>query len=66
MCLDAAEGIKFKYGKEYGFYKSNARATTHLDKLAPNELCGFLTNSVDIERDLSKFSHLSEVAEVSN
>lgn len=64
MCLDAAEGIKLKCGREYGFYKSNARAT-HLDKLAPNELYGFLTNSLDIERNLSKFSHLSEVAEVS-
>ena len=33
MCLDAAEGIKLKCGREYGFYKGNARAT-HLDKVA--------------------------------
>ena len=45
MCLDAAEGIKLKCGREYGFYKGNARAN-HLDKLAP-KLYRFLTNSLD-------------------
>ena len=44
MCIDAAEGIKLQCGREYGFSKSDARAT-QLDKLAPNELSGLPTNN---------------------
>ena len=38
--------------REYGFSKSDARAT-ELDKLVPNELSGLPTNNLDTERDLS-------------
>ena len=60
MCIDAAEGIKLQCGRENGFSKSDARST-QIDKIAPNELSGLLTNNLDTERDLSKISRLYEV-----
>ena len=65
MCIDAADGIKLQCGREYGFSGSDVRAT-QLDKLPPTELSGLLTNNLDTERDLSKFSRLSEVAKFRN
>ena len=61
MCIDAADGIRPQCGNAYGFSKSDARATQP-DKLAPNQLSGLPTNNLDTERDLSKFSRLSEVS----
>ena len=65
MCVDAAEGIKLQCGREYGFSEIKPRAT-QLDKLTPAELLGLPTNNLDTERDLSKFSRLSEVAKFRN
>ena len=61
MCTDAAEEIKLQCGREYGFSDSEPSRATHLDKPSANELTGLPTNNLDIERDFSKFSRLSEV-----
>ena len=61
MYIDAAEVIKLQCEREYGFSKSDARAT-QIDQFTPNELSGLPTNNLDTERDLSTFSFLSEVA----
>ena len=56
---------KLQCGREYGFSESDARVT-QLHKLTPTELYGLPTNNLDTERDLSKFSRLSEVAKFLN
>ena len=61
MCTDAAEEIKLQCGREYGFSDSEPSRATQLDKPSANELTGLPTNNLDIERDFSKFSRLSEV-----
>ena len=62
MWVDAAEGIKLQCGREYGFSEIKPRAT-QLDKVTPAELLGLPTNNLDTERDLSKFSRLSDLVE---
>ena len=65
MCSDAAEGVKLLCGREYGFSECNPRAI-ELHKLSSAELQGLPTNNLDAERDLSKFSRLSQVAKYRN
>ena len=65
MCTDAAVGIKLHCGREYCFSDDEVRAT-ELHKLNEGKLKGLPTNNLETERDLSKFSRLSEVATVPN
>ena len=59
MCTNAALGIKLQCGREYGFSDHDVRAI-ELHKLNKGELKGLQTNNLVTERDLSKFSHLSQ------
>ena len=65
MCTDAAVGIKLHCGREYCFSDDEVRAT-ELHKLNERKLKGLPTNNLETERDLSKFSHLSELATFPN
>ena len=53
----------FSVGENIDFLKCDAKST-QLDKLVPKELSGLPTNNLDTERNLSKFSCLSEVAKI--
>ena len=61
MCTDAALGIKLQCRREYVFSNDDVRATK-LHKLNEGQLKGLPTNNLVSERDLSKFSPLSQVA----
>ena len=61
MCNDAALGIKLQCGKKYGFSDDDVRAI-ELHKLNEGELKSLPSNNLVTERDLSKFSRLSDVA----
>ena len=52
-------------GENIDFLKRDAKST-QLDKLVPKELSGLPTNNLDTERNLLKFSCLSEVAKIRN
>ena len=67
ICVDAAYAVKLQCGREYEFaVDSQLLRATQLDKLIEDELFGLPTNNLSIERDLSKFSRLSEVAKFRN
>ena len=68
MCVDAAAGIKFQCGGEYGFGdmdEEDPRAT-QLYKLSKLEFKDMPPNNFNDERDLAKFSHLPVVAKFRN
>ena len=68
MCVDAAAGIKFQCGGEYGFGdmdEEDPRAT-QLYKFSKAELKDMPTNNINAEGDLAKFSQLAVVAKFRN
>ena len=65
MCTDAALDIKLQCRREYGFSDDDVRATK-LHKLNERQLKGIPTNNLVAERDLSKFSPLSQVVKFCN
>ena len=65
MCTDAALGIKLQCRREYGSSDYDVRATK-LHKLNEGQLKGLPANNLVSERDLSKFSTLSQVANFRN
>ena len=67
MCVDAANAVKLQCGSEYGFADdSELPRATQLDKLTEEELFGLPTNNLNTEKDFSKFSRLSELANFRN
>ena len=63
MCVDAAYAVKLQCGREYGFADdSQLPRATQLDKLTEEELFGLPTNNLSTEKNFSKFSRLSELA----